>query len=188
MGGRSFKGFKNLSRILSKLPSKCPNHERVGERGCGILGTGKLLRIGRRQQRLVDAEHLGELQRAAFQFAEGSKNFTGIFFLEDIVVRLAGDRLAPVVLEVVYADSGPRTGQCGHAIQAMASNSFLVAQDIFPQAEGTRNRARSNAESIACVRRTSKAKATVFSMKASVRSNWWLSSLIRKDITALKCT
>ena len=48
MGGRSFKGFKNLSRILSKLPSKCPNHERVGERGCGILGTGKLLRIGRR--------------------------------------------------------------------------------------------------------------------------------------------
>ena len=188
VGGLGFEGVKNLPGIFPEFPAKCSHDERVGERRCGILGAGELLRVGGWEQGLVDAEHLRQLERSAFQFAEGAENLAGISFLKVIRIGVAADGLASVVLEIVHADARPSACEGGHAVEAMAADTLLCAQDIFPQAEGARKRARSNAESIACVRMTSKAKATVFSMNASVRSKRWLSSLRRKAITARKWT
>ena len=149
MGGFRLEGIKNLSGILAKLTTKCPYHKRVRKWRGRILGLGKLLGIRRREQGLIDAEHLSQLEGATLEFAESTKDLTRIEFLQRSSIGTSRYSLAPIMLEIIYTDPGPSSSKGCHAIEAVTTNRFLLAQDIFPHAAGARNRAKSNAESIA---------------------------------------
>ena len=134
------------------------------------MGFGELRGVGGGKQRLVDAEHLREFQRAALEPAEGLVHGERVFVLQRLGVGRPAHGAFPVVLEVIDAHphAGPREG--GHPAQARGLNRVLLAQAALPSRQGMRNLARSRAESKTWVRRRSKATATVFSMNASVRS------------------
>ena len=125
-----------------------------------MLGLSKKARVGGGEQILIDAEHLRELERAAFEFAERAVNFTGIALMEVGLAGILRQRAAPVVLEIVQPDSCSRAGQRGHSGDGTCSDRILCRG----HGRASRNLPKSIAESMACFPRRSKARVTDFSI------------------------
>jgi hypothetical protein len=68
---------------------------------------GKLPGIRRREQGLIDTEHLSQLEGATLEFAEGAKDLTRVEFLQCIGVGASRYSLTPIMLEIIYADPRP---------------------------------------------------------------------------------
>ena len=82
VGCLASKAFENLEGFFIEFASEGADHQRVGEGRDRILRLDELVRIGRRQEILVDAEHLGQLERSTFQLAESVINGGGVLLVQ----------------------------------------------------------------------------------------------------------
>ena len=170
VGGGLREGVKQFERLLAELAAEGADDERVRQRWGGVLGLGELRAEGGGEEIAVDAEHLRDLERAAFELGEGVVDGAGVCFVECGPVRTATDGAASVVPEVVDSDAGTGTRESGHAGGAGGGDRVLIGRhggqcpEAWPQLRPLRKRIRSKAESTAWVPMTSKARRTDFSM------------------------
>ena len=137
MRGLFFEILEKRLGSCAELPLECPHHQRIRERRHGGLGLRELPGVGVREQVFVDAQHLGELERAAFEFAEGVVNRLGVSLIQFLaepapVLGIAtGNHSTPIVLQII--DSHPRSGrsQRRHAADGPGPHLLLIAPLVF---------------------------------------------------------
>ena len=132
VGGFLFEMLEDFLRPLGKLAAEGFSHQRIGERWNRRLGLCKLLCIRGWEQVLVDAEHLGKLERASLEFAECVVDHRRVFFvklLQEFALPrgvLAGNHGASVVSQVIHPDPCTRPSECGHAADGPGADLFLL--------------------------------------------------------------
>ncbi len=130
VGGGLGEGVEEVGGRFAKFTAKGADNERVGEGRGGVLGLGKFFGVSGREEVFVDAEHLRELQRAAFEFAKGVEDAAGVLFVERGGVAAAAEGALAVVLEVIDADLGTGSGEGGDAGEFAAWDAVLVHEKV----------------------------------------------------------